>query len=281
MVSFSRFSLYVAIAAAASSIANADTVRSSAQRLRNPDSTTVQSSSIADILPSYGKFFKSLAQNPFVTLQQLVAQQAEGDTKIDEEKDAFDAMMVALEGASDLMMSMTTGPSDFPSSTPTVSPAPSMSASPSEAPTEGPPTLAPTVVTTSSPTLSSCPGITQQQRIDGILAVLDAVADPVAIRNETLPQGLATTWILSEDEYEICPDDAKLIQRWSMAVIYYSAGGDDWLQCSASPAATDDCGQENPFVGEERFLSASNECEWAGISCISGCVTEIEFGTYP
>ena len=28
---------------------------------------------------------------------------------------------------------------------------------------------------------------------------------------------------------------------------------------------------------ESRFLSADSECQWAGISCINECVTEIEF----
>jgi hypothetical protein len=38
------------------------------------------------------------------------------------------------------------------------------------------------------------------------------------------------------------------------------------------------CGFEDPFVGDSRFLSADNECSWAGIACDPDmCVTEIEF----
>lgn len=43
--------------------------------------------------------------------------------------------------------------------------------------------------------------------------------------------------------------------------------------------AIDHCGAEEPFVDKKRFLSASNECDWAGIECMDGnSVTDIEFG---
>jgi hypothetical protein len=104
---------------------------------------------------------------------------------------------------------------------------------------------------------------------------LDQVANPVLIRDNSTPQGLATTWMIERDD--VCPDAQKLVQRWVLAVIYFSTQGDAWFQCSNNPSSSDECGQEDPFVGSTRFLDASNECDWAGISCINGCVTEIEF----
>jgi hypothetical protein len=127
-----------------------------------------------------------------------------------------------------------------------------------------------------------CPGISNEDRIAQILAILDAVADPDAIRNNGTPQGLATTWLLEDDELQVCPVNVvscQLVQRWSLAVMYYSTGGESWFQCSANVNATDDCGAVEPFVGDTRFLSAGSECEWAGISCQNSCVTEMEFGT--
>jgi hypothetical protein len=103
------------------------------------------------------------------------------------------------------------------------------------------------------------------------------VANSTDIRNPNLPQGQATEWFLNQDGAEICPDDPKVLQRWILAVIYFSTQGDGWLQCSANPSATDNCGAEEPFVAATRFLSSVNECEWAGISCIDDCITEIEF----
>lgn len=92
-------------------------------------------------------------------------------------------------------------------------------------------------------------------------------------------QGKAADWLINQDEYLICPDDPKVVQRFALAVIYFATNGDNWLQCSAT--GLDPCGFEDPFVGDSRFLSAENECDWAGISCDPlSCVNEIEFGEY-
>jgi hypothetical protein len=140
-----------------------------------------------------------------------------------------------------------------------------------------PPVFPPVMFPTSPTTL--CPNITDEERVQQILAILDAVANPDDIRNNETPQGLATTWIIAEDEFQACPDYPKLVQRWTLAVMYYSTGGEKWFQCSANPAATDLCGIQSPFEDEARFLSKGSECDWAGITCIDTCVTEVEFGT--
>jgi hypothetical protein len=176
------------------------------------------------------------------------------------------------------------GPIDVPSTLPSVKPSSLPVVAPVPAPTTAPvgipvvlPVQLPVVIPTTTPSL--CPGITDEERIAQILAILDAVADEDDIRNNNTPQGLATTWIIDQDEYNICPDNPKLVQRWTLAVMYFSTNGDAWFQCSANPVAIDLCGVQSPFEGEDRFLSSVNECEWAGITCIDACVTEIEFGT--
>jgi hypothetical protein len=164
----------------------------------------------------------------------------------------------------------TLSPTERPSVNPTVSVQPSVapSSSPTSTPTSGSPSFAPTT--------ANC-RISSQQRVTELLALLDSVANSTDIRNPNLPQGQATEWFLNQDGAEICPDDPKVLQRWILAVIYFSTQGDGWLQCSANPSATDNCGAEEPFVAATRFLSSVNECEWAGISCIDDCITEIEF----
>jgi hypothetical protein len=125
-------------------------------------------------------------------------------------------------------------------------------------------------------------GIPPEERSTQILAVLDTVADPIFLRDPSTIQGKAANWLIGEDELLVCPDDEKLIQRFALAVIYFATNGDAWLQCSANPLATDFCGLEDPFIGASRFLSAENECEWAGITCDAQlCVTEVEFGAFP
>lgn len=143
---------------------------------------------------------------------------------------------------------------------------------PTDAPTGTPPTLTPTV--------EGC-GISADVRRQQILALLDSVADPDLIRDDSTTLGQATTWLLENDPRKICPGVPKILQRWVLAVLYFSTGGDEWFQCSANLLADDPCGFEEPFASpqKQRFLSGFNECEWAGITCDEElCVTEIEFG---
>lgn len=177
-------------------------------------------------------------------------------------------------------------PSFSPTTTPFVdsdSPVVGTTEPPSIEPSVGPisavnPTTEPTDVQSTDDTISKCPPLTETERIQAILARLDdVVADPDLIRDNSTPQGKATTWFIEQDEYDICPDDdgCTFLQRWVLAVIYYSTGGDSWFQCAQTDG---DCGTEAPFENDTNFLSSVDECTWAGISCISGCVTEIEFG---
>jgi len=152
--------------------------------------------------------------------------------------------------------------------------APSVSIAPSATPNANA-SAAPTVEgTTAAPTTQAC-GISSTDRALQILAILDAAAtDTSLLRNPDAPQGLATDWIINQD-VTTCPDeDTKILQRWSLAVMYFATGGDEWFACSAGD---DNCG--NSFSRKVAFLNPESECEWAGISCIDGCVTEIEFGT--
>ena len=167
----------------------------------------------------------------------------------------------------------TFSPTVTPTAVPTVPPTLQPTDTPSQNPTSTPTTQSPT----STPTLAQC-GISEEDRTDRILALLaQEVIDGSVLLDMTTPQGLATDWILNQDGAVTCPDDPKFLQRWVLAVMYYSTGGDEWIQCSANPLATDDCGSALPNVGATRFLSSGSECEWAGISCIDDCVTEIEF----
>jgi hypothetical protein len=286
-----RFSLYTLLSA--SMVLANDGDRSQARRLRTTNAAVSENSGI--------HLIRRAQDASLADLHHLVDDQSQGDVV---DKDAFDALMETLNSMNDtdmFLMSMLL--SDMPSIAPSVAPssvlnpnstmptsaAPSVASSGTDSPVTNspmsspiaPPSVGPVIAPTTVPTI--CPGLTDDERILAILAELDAVADPEKIRDNSTPQGLATTWIIYEDELKVCPGDdgqcSEIVQRWTMAVAYFSAGGGNWTGCSGNPNATDDCGNEEPFIGKERWLSASSECVWAGVSCINGCVTEIEFGT--
>ena len=102
-----------------------------------------------------------------------------------------------------------------------------------------------------------CNGITEGQRKRRILAEITAsgVSSRQDLADDRSPQGMALDWITNEDEAELCPDNNNLIQRYIMAVFYYSTDGDRWAECSAgSPSARveDDSGNED--VEEEQVF---------------------------
>ena len=155
---------------------------------------------------------------------------------------------------------------------------------PTTAPATSVPTILPTVPEPASP---QCPKLSVDERIALIMSKIDSVVDnPAVNRDLTTSQGAATQWIIDTDTYgPLCPDDPKFIQRWTLAVMYFASNGDKWFQCASNITLstmnpTDDCGADAPFVNQNRFLSPVNECLWAGIRCINGCVTEYEFGTF-
>mmetsp|Transcript_28059 Transcript_28059/g.41443 ORF Transcript_28059/g.41443 Transcript_28059/m.41443 type:complete len:659 (+) Transcript_28059:501-2477(+) len=171
-------------------------------------------------------------------------------------------------------------PSQFPSVTPSSFPSRNPTSSPSNLPSYIPSrSPQPSLQPSPTPTLSGC-AMTPQQRRDDILEILDNVTNPVHLRNSSFPQYQALQWLLEEDGLVLCPaNDKHIVQRWTLAIMYYATEGDQWFRCSNSPSPADNCGSEPPFQnGERRFLSSFHECEWAGLVCnIDRCVTEFEF----
>lgn len=127
----------------------------------------------------------------------------------------------------------------------------------------------------SSPTLGKCL-VTPEERASQILTLLEETLDVnTTLDDLETPQGQATNWLVNQDFGQYCPDP-KIVQRWALALVYFSTNLDDWVQCS--PTGSDFCGLESPFEGKKRFLSESSECEWAGITCNEeDCVTKIVF----
>jgi len=87
--------------------------------------------------------------------------------------------------------------------------------------------------------------------------------------NPNTSQGRASTWLIADDAYYICPDDTNLLQRYIMALFYYSTNGYNWLECSANIL--------NSQCNEFRYLSTLNECVWYGNRCAGNDMYSIIF----
>ena len=62
--------------------------------------------------------------------------------------------------------------------------------------------------------------------------------------NYSRPQGKAIWWLAEEDGLEVDPAESEvLVQRYSLAVIFYAAGGETWID-------------------KAHFLSKMSVCDW-------------------
>jgi len=112
----------------------------------------------------------------------------------------------------------------------------------------------------------------------------------------------AKIWAKNAGDFtELCPDDDSLIQRYTLAVFYFSTDGDNWNLCNAPEdfsdplsiaAANAACTLTtvnattifpNDIRGTSAWLTPESECTWGGISCYAtgtpnaGKVNVIEF----
>lgn len=139
----------------------------------------------------------------------------------------------------------------------------------------------PTVTKATPSPVNSC-GLTPTERREQIEDNLSPVSSSNLIPT---PQRSALNWIIDDDGAQLCPDDDSLVQRYTLAVFYYSTNGDDWKECNAPSnfdsqasiaAANSACTLTtvnattifpNDVRGTNAWLTTESECTWGGISC--------------
>ena len=145
-------------------------------------------------------------------------------------------------------------------------------------------TMTPTtgVVETAPPT-NSC-GLTPSERESQIRDNLSGISFPELFDQANTPQAKALNWIIADDVSQLCPDDASLVQRYTLAVFYFATNGDNWNECSApveyDPAIIDLANIEcnltttnatdlfpTDIRGTNAWLTPDSECLWGGVSC--------------
>ena len=80
------------------------------------------------------------------------------------------------------------------------------------------------------------------------MASISSVIEPMS------PEDLALSWLLNEDtETNACGGLDRIIQRYILAVFYFSTNGSDWKN-------------------KTKWLLRDNECTWYGVTCSGGIV---------
>ena len=173
-------------------------------------------------------------------------------------------------------------PTSTPSSTPTSMPSIHPSASPTSSPTLEP-TVTPSTEPSAAPTyLCNVDPITRRDLIYNIIA--PDVTSSEELNDVGSSANLAFEWLVGDDTYYICPDDAKVIQRYVVAKIYFQQEGENWIECSHpdyssspdDPSCNPDETNGNILAGTS-WMDGTHECDWAFITCDSDlCITQIE-----
>jgi len=180
----------------------------------------------------------------------------------------------------------TNHPSLRPSYTPSLNPTSMPTINPSTSPTSSPtsePTVTPSTAPSAAPTyLCNVDPITRRDLIYNIIA--PDVTSPEELNDVGSSANLAFEWLVGDDTYYICPDDAKIIQRYVVAKMYFQQEGENWIECSHpdyssspdDPSCNPDESNGN-VLGGTTWMDGTHECDWAFITCDSDlCITQIE-----
>jgi len=136
---------------------------------------------------------------------------------------------------------------------------------------------------------------------------LQSVSDPVELLTPGTPQNRALEWLIEDDKLCVCPDEflacrinsivPKFVQRYVMAVFYFSTGGGNWTECNApddvcNTTQVDEANALCTVLGDgpdvfnfdivqdtDAWLTPSDECLWGGNACRNDtfCMDRIEF----
>ncbi len=91
---------------------------------------------------------------------------------------------------------------------------------------------------------------TREQQVQEL--VLTATSDQV-LSNKKSPQYRAYQWILNDDPRHVSGDDPDLLQRYILAILYFSTN-------NTTRAAT-------TWINAHEWMSLQHECNWFGIGC--------------
>mmetsp|Transcript_11641 Transcript_11641/g.17899 ORF Transcript_11641/g.17899 Transcript_11641/m.17899 type:complete len:793 (-) Transcript_11641:70-2448(-) len=138
------------------------------------------------------------------------------------------------------------------------------------------PTDVPSRVPSTSPSTTALQATLNYLRSTGILNPCPECSDETEINyimaddSEVSPQYLAAEWLADYDLLGQSIETAQGLQRYILAVFYFSTGGDSWVDCSRY--------DRNCLTGFS-WLSNKTECQWDGVRCDEpGEVTRILIG---
>ena len=174
---------------------------------------------------------------------------------VSQSKSSSPGKVVPVTTIKDVVIVPTGSPTPQPTPVPGPTPTGGVPSTTNGVPTPAPTQLGTTLIPTSSPTMLS-----------EVIQSMQEILKPhypgerfQALNTPNTPQNKALMWIATNPNFKAYSPTVK-IQRFTLASIYYSLGGEGWFK-------------------KGRWITTSDECFWDGVSCKRGRVTEINLGS--
>jgi hypothetical protein len=125
-------------------------------------------------------------------------------------------------------------------------------------------------------------------RSQAILTLIGSlVSNPeLTLVTQVGPQYQAFVWLVHFDDAILCPPSSKdnermvqrILQRYTLASLYFSMNGNEWTNCPSSRKFFDDSTRTVGVCDNAvRFLDESHECNWYGITCAGDVENGVEY----
>ena len=110
--------------------------------------------------------------------------------------------------------------------------------------------------------MSKC-GVSESDRSQAVLGDVSTVSPLSELVDEASVAHTALIWLDKEDDLIVCSDGSRaVVQRYVLAMFYFSMNGFEWSNCRASSSEV-----AGPCIDGKPWLDSSHECEWYGIEC--------------
>jgi hypothetical protein len=132
---------------------------------------------------------------------------------------------------------------------------------PSSIPSDTPSILIPPMSARDRLILQKC-GMTAEERSQSLAAIATDV-----FGEESDARSNAVSWIDNDDPAILCPVAERIAQRLTVAVIYFTMDGSNWINCGIS---SDSCINTDARITRTpiRWMSQDHECVWYGLFCV-------------
>jgi hypothetical protein len=116
---------------------------------------------------------------------------------------------------------------------------------------------------------TTCNNATVAERTRRIQRKVQKLTNATILQDSTSAPFAALQWLNHLDSAILCDDDPQLLQRYTLAVLYFATNGQNWSNCTADLTTTNTAVHTSlgACQGGSRFLDAVSECFWYGVTC--------------